>query len=77
MALHLGVQALRAGDCEAAVIGGSQINYRLASMNTSQPEAHQFYRFLDWVHYSQLSILSPSGKSSPFDGSADGSVHCK
>ncbi|KAJ7898537.1 polyketide synthase [Mycena olivaceomarginata] len=56
MALHLGVQALRAGDCEAAVIGGSQINYR----------------FLDWVHYSQLSILSPSGKSSPFDGSADG-----
>ncbi|KAJ7811280.1 polyketide synthase [Mycena olivaceomarginata] len=56
MALHLGVQALRAGDCEAAVIGGSQINYR----------------FLDWVHYSQLSILSPSGKSSPFDASADG-----
>ncbi|KAJ7351379.1 polyketide synthase [Mycena albidolilacea] len=56
MALHLGVQALRAGDCEAAVIGGSQINYR----------------FLDWVYYSQLSILSPSGKSSPFDASADG-----
>ncbi|KAF8149650.1 polyketide synthase [Mycena galopus ATCC 62051] len=55
-ALHLGVQALRAGDCEAAVIGGSQINHR----------------FLDWVHYSQLSILSSGGKSSPFDASADG-----
>ncbi|KAJ7301903.1 hypothetical protein DFH08DRAFT_992112 [Mycena albidolilacea] len=55
-ALHLGVQALRAGDCEAAVIGGSQINHR----------------FLDWVHYSQLSIFSAGGKSSPFDASADG-----
>ncbi|KAJ7808958.1 polyketide synthase [Mycena olivaceomarginata] len=48
--------ALRAGDCEAAVIGGSQINHR----------------FLDWVYYSQLSILSPGGKSIPFDASADG-----
>ncbi len=28
MALHLGVQALRAGECEAAVIGGSQVNHR-------------------------------------------------
>jgi acyl transferase domain-containing protein len=28
MALHLGVQALRTGDCEAAVIGGSQVNQR-------------------------------------------------
>ncbi|KAF7351064.1 Polyketide synthase [Mycena sanguinolenta] len=56
MALHLGVQALRAGDCEAAVIGGSQVNQR----------------FLDWIFYSQLSILAPAGKSSPFDASADG-----
>ncbi|KAJ7046113.1 polyketide synthase [Mycena alexandri] len=55
-ALHLGLQALRAGDCEAAVIGGSQINHR----------------FLDWVWYSQWSILSPGGKSIPFDASADG-----
>ncbi|KAF8920772.1 polyketide synthase [Mucidula mucida] len=56
MALHLGVQALRAGECEAAVIGGSQVNHR----------------FLDWIFYSQLSILSPGGKSIPFDVSADG-----
>ncbi|KAJ7191756.1 hypothetical protein B0H12DRAFT_1246247 [Mycena haematopus] len=55
-ALHLGMQALRGGDCEAAVIGGSQINHR----------------FLDWVSYSQWSILSPSGRSVPFDASADG-----
>ncbi|KAF9016931.1 polyketide synthase [Hymenopellis radicata] len=55
-ALHIGLQALRAGECEAVVIGGSQINHR----------------FLDWVYYSQLSILSPSGKSMPFDASADG-----
>ncbi|KAJ6494580.1 polyketide synthase [Mycena sanguinolenta] len=55
-ALHLGMQALRGGDCEAAVIGGSQINHR----------------FLDWVSYSQWSILSPAGKSVPFDASADG-----
>ncbi|KAK7057599.1 polyketide synthase [Favolaschia claudopus] len=47
MALHLGIQALRTGDCEAAVIGGSQINHR----------------FLDWIFYSQLSILSPAGRS--------------
>ncbi|KAJ7622843.1 polyketide synthase [Mycena polygramma] len=56
MALHLGVQALRAGDCEAAVVGGSQINHR----------------FLDWIFYSQLSILAPGGRSIPFDASADG-----
>ncbi|KAK7044317.1 polyketide synthase [Favolaschia claudopus] len=56
MGLHLGVQALRTGDCEAAVIGGSQINHR----------------FLDWLYYGQLSILSPRGKSTPFDASADG-----
>ncbi|KAJ7842961.1 polyketide synthase [Mycena olivaceomarginata] len=42
--------------CEAAVIGGSQINHR----------------FLDWISYSQWSILSPGGKSIPFDASADG-----
>ncbi|KAF8178693.1 polyketide synthase [Mycena galopus ATCC 62051] len=56
MALHLGVQALRSGDCEAAVIGGSQVNQR----------------FLDWIFYSQLTILAPGGKSVPFDASADG-----
>ncbi|KAK7039784.1 polyketide synthase [Favolaschia claudopus] len=56
MGLHLAVQALRTGDCEAAVVGGSQINHR----------------FIDWVIYGQLSVLSPRGKSTPFDASADG-----
>ncbi|KAK6974313.1 polyketide synthase [Favolaschia claudopus] len=56
MALHLAVQALRTGDCEAAVVGGSQINHR----------------FIDWVTYGQMSVLSPRGKSTPFDASADG-----
>lgn len=28
VALHLAIQGLRAGDCEAALVGGSQINHR-------------------------------------------------
>jgi acyl transferase domain-containing protein len=27
-ALHLAVQAIRAGDCDAAVLGGCQLNFR-------------------------------------------------
>ncbi|KAJ7885730.1 polyketide synthase [Mycena olivaceomarginata] len=61
MALHLGMQALRAGDCEAAVIGGSQINHRLVSSGS-----------LIGSITVKLSILSPGGKSIPFDASADG-----
>ncbi|KAF4618329.1 hypothetical protein D9613_011586 [Agrocybe pediades] len=55
-ALHLAVQALRIGDCEAAVVGGSQINQRLA----------------DFMYYSNSSLLSKDGKCKPFDESADG-----
>ncbi|KIJ41950.1 hypothetical protein M422DRAFT_171681 [Sphaerobolus stellatus SS14] len=55
-ATHLAVQALRAGDCEAAVVGGSQLNHRL----------------IDFVQYSQGSVLSPDGKCKPFDVSANG-----
>ncbi|KAF9553112.1 hypothetical protein CPC08DRAFT_822512 [Agrocybe pediades] len=55
-ALHLAVQALRTGDCEAAVVGGSQINQRLA----------------DFMYYSYGSLLSKDGKCKPFDASADG-----
>ncbi|TFK38854.1 polyketide synthase [Crucibulum laeve] len=55
-ALHLAVQALRSGDCEAAVVGGCQLNQRL----------------IDFVQYSQGSVLSPDGKCKPFDASANG-----
>ncbi|KAJ6492508.1 ketoacyl-synt-domain-containing protein [Mycena vitilis] len=55
-ALHLAVQALKHGECDAAVVGGSQINHR----------------FLDWILYSQGGILAPDGKCKPFDASADG-----
>ncbi|CAA7270507.1 unnamed protein product [Cyclocybe aegerita] len=55
-ALHLAVQAIATGDCEAAVVGGCQLNYR----------------FIDWVTYSQGSLLAKDGKCKPFDSSADG-----
>ncbi|KIY47770.1 hypothetical protein FISHEDRAFT_44661, partial [Fistulina hepatica ATCC 64428] len=55
-ALHLAVQALRVGDCEAAVVGGCQLNHR----------------FVDWVQYSRGHVLSPDGKCKPFDESANG-----
>ncbi|EGO18727.1 putative polyketide synthase [Serpula lacrymans var. lacrymans S7.9] len=55
-ALHLAVQGLRNGECEAAVVGGCQVNYR----------------FIDWLAYSQGGILSPDGICKPFDASADG-----
>ncbi|KZT66436.1 hypothetical protein DAEQUDRAFT_739999 [Daedalea quercina L-15889] len=55
-ATHLAVQALRSGECEAAVVGGCQINHR----------------FSEWLVYSQGGILSPDGKCKPFDASANG-----
>ncbi|KAF8990610.1 hypothetical protein BDQ17DRAFT_1393106 [Cyathus striatus] len=55
-ALHLAVQSIRAGECEAAVVGGCQLNYRL----------------IDFIQYSQGGILSPDGKCKPFDESANG-----
>jgi acyl transferase domain-containing protein len=57
-ATHLAVQAIRSGDCDAAVVGGVQLNHR----------------FVDWVQYSQGGILAPDGKCKPFDVSANGSV---
>ena len=57
-ATHLAVQAIRSGDCDAAVVGGIQLNHR----------------FVDWVQYSQGGILAPDGKCKPFDISANGSV---
>ncbi|KAK0447900.1 putative polyketide synthase [Desarmillaria tabescens] len=55
-ALYLAVQALRAGDCEAAVVGGCQLNYTVE----------------DWIQYSDGKVLSPDGECKPFDASADG-----
>ncbi|KAI1798467.1 polyketide synthase [Ganoderma leucocontextum] len=53
---HLAVQALRNGECEAAVVGGCQMNHR----------------FTDWLIYTQGGILSPDGKCKPFDATANG-----
>ncbi|KAI0068636.1 hypothetical protein BV25DRAFT_1910396 [Artomyces pyxidatus] len=53
---HLAVQAMRNGECEAAVVGGCQINQR----------------FSDWLIYTQGGVLAPDGKCKPFDASADG-----
>ncbi|KAH9934350.1 uncharacterized protein B0H18DRAFT_1188403 [Fomitopsis serialis] len=55
-ASHLAVQALRAGECESAVVAACQLNLRLA----------------DFVQYSQASVLSKDGKCKPFDADADG-----
>ncbi|TFY50935.1 hypothetical protein EVJ58_g10823, partial [Rhodofomes roseus] len=55
-ATHLAVQALRAGECESAVVAACQLNLRLA----------------DFVQYSQGSVLARDGKCKPFDASADG-----
>ncbi|KAH8835100.1 polyketide synthase [Flagelloscypha sp. PMI_526] len=54
--LHQAVQALCMGDCEAAVVAGCQVNPR----------------YLDWISYSESSILSPDGKCKPFDATANG-----
>ncbi|KAE9386159.1 hypothetical protein BT96DRAFT_928410 [Gymnopus androsaceus JB14] len=56
IALHLAVNAILVGDCEAAVVAGCQLNQR----------------FTDWFNYSQGSVLAPDGKCKPFDASADG-----
>ncbi|KAH9840927.1 ketoacyl-synt-domain-containing protein [Rhodofomes roseus] len=55
-ATHLAVQALRNGECEAAVVGGAQLNHR----------------FSEWMLYTQGGVLSRDGKCKPFDASADG-----
>lgn len=56
VATHLAVQALRAGECQSAVVGGAQLNLRLN----------------EWIQYSRSGVLSKDGKCKPFDASADG-----
>ncbi|KAE9394814.1 beta-ketoacyl synthase [Gymnopus androsaceus JB14] len=55
-ATHIAVQAILNKECEAAVVAGCQINHRL----------------IDWIGYSQGSILAPDGKCKPFDAGANG-----
>ncbi|KAK0190671.1 hypothetical protein F5146DRAFT_1194907 [Armillaria mellea] len=55
-ALYLAVQALRLRDCESAVVGGCQLNYRVE----------------DWIQYSDGKVLSVDGRCKPFDASANG-----
>ncbi len=35
------------------------------------------HRFIDWVQYSQGSLLAKDGKCKPFDAHADGCVACQ
>ncbi|KAJ7339016.1 thiolase-like protein [Mycena albidolilacea] len=66
---------VRDGFGGGAAAVSNQVSYQLDLLGPSIPvdtACRINYRFLDWVHYSQLSILSPSGKSSPFNASADG-----
>ncbi|PCH35877.1 ketoacyl-synt-domain-containing protein [Wolfiporia cocos MD-104 SS10] len=55
-ALHLAVQGLRSRECESAIVSACQLNLRL----------------VDFIQYSQGSVLAPDGKCKPFDAHADG-----
>ncbi|MFR9752784.1 SDR family NAD(P)-dependent oxidoreductase [Nocardia sp. 004] len=58
VALHQAAQALRAGECDAALAGGASL--------LVDPSAH--------VEFSRLRVLSPSGGCKPFSATADGIV---
>ncbi|RMI33426.1 type I polyketide synthase [Nocardia stercoris] len=58
VAVHQAVQALRAGECDAALAGGVSL--------LVTPNAH--------VEFSRLQALSPSGRCSAFGADADGMV---
>ncbi|MCW2306578.1 non-ribosomal peptide synthetase [Rhodobium gokarnense] len=56
VALHRAVQAIRAGDCEAALVGG---------VNTIvTPDAH--------INYAKAGMLAPDGRCKTFSDRADG-----
>ncbi|WP_249645025.1 hybrid fatty acyl-AMP ligase/type I polyketide synthase [Nocardia sputi] len=58
VALHLAAQALRAGECDLALAGGTTL--------LMGPTAH--------VELCKLGVLSPTGRCAPFSAGADGTV---
>ncbi len=58
VALHLACQALRTGDCDAALVGGASIDF---------PYGHGY-------RWSPGGVLSREGRCRPFDADADGTV---
>lgn len=73
-ATHLAVQAIRAGECEAAVVGGCQVNSRFVSTTLFCLDFHSgnYFRFIDIICYSQGGVLAPDGMCKPFDAGANG-----
>ncbi|MFE3317495.1 SDR family NAD(P)-dependent oxidoreductase [Nocardia sp. NPDC059195] len=58
VSLHLAVQALRRGECDAALVGSATL--------LLTPDAH--------VEFGKLGVLSPTGRCAPFAADADGAV---
>ncbi|APE34969.1 hypothetical protein BOX37_14570 [Nocardia mangyaensis] len=58
VAMHLAMQALRAGECELALAGGATL--------LMSPIAH--------IELCKLGVLSPTGRCAPFSADADGTV---
>ncbi|MEU2256785.1 HAD-IIIC family phosphatase [Nocardia xishanensis] len=58
VAVHLAMQALRAGECDLALAGGATL--------LMSPTAH--------IELSRLGVLSPTGRCAPFSADADGTV---
>ncbi len=58
VAAHLAVRSIAAGECEAAVVGGVNLNL--------SPAAHKLF--------DRAGALSPSGRCRPFEPEADGMI---
>ncbi|TQM26373.1 type I polyketide synthase [Nocardia bhagyanarayanae] len=58
VAVHLAMQALRAGECDLALAGGATL--------LMSPTAH--------IELCRLGVLSPTGRCAPFSADADGTV---
>lgn len=58
LAVHLGVQAIRRGECERALVGGANL---VLAPNPS-------------ISFARMGVLSPSGRCRAMDASADGYV---